>query len=272
MDPSRGVQRPRDGDIGWLKEASATALGTDASSPSAFEGVPSSFLAVFITEIGDKTFFLAMLLAVRHGKLAVFVATVSAMFFMTLGSTFTGYLLSESAETLEASVQWMDFVAAAVFIAFAAQLLRDAHRLHVKDQNDQEVRSLLGGDGGYSTQHGELLDAEETLQEEDQKEGGKVKTWWGGVYQTFCLMFVAEWGDRSMFATMALATQHAPLGVICGTMCAHALANSIAVVGGEMLGNVISEKYMALAGAVVFLTFGVASLYEGITNKNVPLV
>ena len=272
MDPSRGVQRPHDGDIAWLREASTTALGTDASSPSALEGLPASFLAVFITEIGDKTFFLSMLLAIRHGKLAVFIATVVAMFFMTLGSTFAGYLLSTSAESLEASAQWMDFVAAALFIAFAAQLLRDAHKLHAKDREDEERRALLGGDSGEAAQNGELLDAEETLQEVDQKEGGKVKTWWGGVYQTFCLQFVAEWADKSMFATMALATQHAPLGVICGAMCAHALANCIAVIGGEMLGNALSEKYMAVAGGVTFLFFGAASLYEGITHRQVPVV
>ena len=270
MDPSRGVQRPHDGDIDWLREASTTALGTDASSPSAFEGLPASFLAVFITEIGDKTFFLAMLLATRHGKLAVFLATVSAMLFMTIGSTFAGHLLSTSTESLEASVQWMDFVASALFFTFAAQLLRDAHRLHAKDREDEEVRSLLGGDSGEGAQHGELLDAEETLQEVEQKEGGKVRTWWGGVYQTFCLMFVAEWADKSMFATMALAAQHAPLGVICGAMCAHALANCVAVIGGEMLGNAVSEKYMAVTGGVVFLLFGAASLYEGITRQKVP--
>ena len=90
MDPSRGVQRPHDGDIDWLREASTTALGTDASSPSAFKGLPASFLAVFITEIENKTFFLAMLLAMRHGKLAVFLATVAAVFFMTLGSRSPG--------------------------------------------------------------------------------------------------------------------------------------------------------------------------------------
>ena len=272
MDPSRAVQRPRDGDIDWFREASMTVLDADASSPSAFQGLPASFLAVFITEIGDKTFFLAMLLATRHGKLAVFLATVSAMLFMTIGSTFAGHLLSTSTESLEASVQWMDFVASALFFTFAAQLLRDAHKLHAKDREDEEVRSLLGGDSGEAAQHGELLDAEETLQEVDQKEGGKVKTWWGGVYQTFCLQFVAEWADKSMFATMALAMQHAPLGVICGAMCAHALANCIAVIGGEMLGNVVSEKYMAVTGGVVFLLFGAASLYEGITRQRVPFV
>ena len=73
-------------------------------------------------------------------------------------------------------------------------------------------------------------------------------------------------------STMALATQHAPLGVICGAMCAHALANCIAVIGGEMLGNALSEKYMAVAGGVTFLFFGAASLYEGITHRQVPVV
>ena len=249
-----------------------TALGTDTrASPSAFEGLPSSFLAVLITEIGDKTFFLAMLLAVRHGRLAVFIATVSAMFFMTLGSTFAGYLLSTSTESLEQSIQVMDFVAALMFGAFAVQLLRDAWKLQMKDRNDAEVRALLGGSEDTENTHGELLDAEETLAEATQKEG-EVKTWWGGIYQTFCLMFVAEWGDRSMFATMALATQFSPFGVILGAMGAHTLANAIAVIGGAMLGNVISEKYMAVTGGVVFLTFAIASLYEGLTKDNLPFM
>ena len=72
MDPSRGVQRPHDGDIAWLREASTTALGTDASSPSALEGLPASFLAVFITEIGDKTFFLSAIIAMREGRSVAF--------------------------------------------------------------------------------------------------------------------------------------------------------------------------------------------------------
>jgi putative Ca2+/H+ antiporter (TMEM165/GDT1 family) len=42
------------------------------------------------------------------------------------------------------------------------------------------------------------------------------------------------------------------------------------VFGGEMLGNAVSEKYMAVTGGVVFLLFGAASLYEGITRRRVP--
>ena len=75
-----------------------------------------------------------------------------------------------------------------------------------------------------------------------------------------------------MFATMALATQFSPFGVILGAMGAHTLANAIAVIGGAMLGNVISEKYMAVTGGVVFLTFAIASLYEGLTKDNLPFM
>lgn len=274
MDTSRGVRHPdlQDGDMGWLREATVTALGTDASDGGAFNGVPASFLAVFITEIGDKTFFLAMLLAVRHGRLAVFVATLSAMFFMTLGSTFAGYLVSTSTAKLEDSITVMDIVASVMFGAFAVSLLRDAWKLHVKDRNDGEVRALLGGEKDtHDTTHGELLDAEATLDKAEQKDG-EVKTWWGGVYQTFCLMFVAEWGDKSMFATMALATHNAPLGVVLGAMGAHATANAIAVIGGGMLGKAISEKYMALCGGIVFLAFACATAYEGITRNDVPFL
>jgi putative Ca2+/H+ antiporter (TMEM165/GDT1 family) len=277
MDPSDAVQRPKaNGDFGWLREAGATVLtgeGGAGAGGGMESGIPPSFLMVLITEIGDKTFFLAMLLSMRHGKLPVFIGTMFAMFFMTLGSSLAGYLVSTSAENLASTVRVMDYVAALLFAAFAFQLFRDAHKLHVKERNDAEVHTLLGGEAPST--HGELLDAEETLQEEEEKSGGRggeaERTWVGGITRTFALMFVAEWGDRSMFATMALATQHDPSGVIVGAMLAHACANTTAVVGGEMLGKHISEKIMALSGAVVFSVFAVASLWKGLTAEEVPL-
>ena len=268
MDPSRGVQRPHDGDIDWLREASTTALGTDASSPSAFKGLPASFLAVFIT-IGDKTFFLAMLLAMRHGKLAVFLATVAAMFFMTLGSTFAGYLISTSAASLEASVQWMDFVAGALFIAFAAQLLRDAHRLHAKDREDEEVRALLGGDSGDSAQHGELLDAEETLQEVEQKEGGKVGTWWGGVPDVLLDVRRRVGGQVNVRGGGARRAARAAGRDMRRDVRARARELRRGVRRRDARERRLREVHGG-HGSVVFLLFGAASLYEGITRQRVP--
>lgn len=266
MDPSDAVQRPRVNEkyVKPIMDAiHENALFNWGGVDWKGNGVPASFVMVFITEVGDKTFFLAMLLAMRHGKLTVFVGTMFALFFMTAGSATVGYLVASSADLLASSAEIIDVCAMVLFGIFGTQLLLEAYRLHKKDVNDAEMRSLLGGEDAPT--HGERLDAEEALREADAKEG-KVTSWWGAVWQTFTLMFVAEWGDRSMFATLALATQHNVVGVIVGAMAAHMLANIMAVVGGEMLSNVISEKVMAATGGFVFVAFSLLSAYEAFVH------
>lgn len=267
MDPNEAVQRPPMYEK-YVKPTMEALHGKQSlSSWNDVDwnesGVPASFVMVLITEVGDKTFFLAMLLAMRHGKLAVFVGAMFALFFMTAGSAYAGYLVASSADLLAASEEIMDVCAMVLFGIFGTQLLSEAYRLHRQEANDSEMRQLLGSAEESTPTHGERQDAEETLREVDEKEG-EVKSWWGAVWQTFTLMFVAEWGDRSMFATLALATQHNILGVIVGAMAAHMLANIMAVVGGEMLSNIISEKIMALTGGCVFILFALLSAYEAI--------
>uniref|UniRef100_A0A7S0T4X3 GDT1 family protein n=1 Tax=Mantoniella antarctica TaxID=81844 RepID=A0A7S0T4X3_9CHLO len=260
MDPSDAVQRPPMYEALDSLKHSVLLKDWDES------GVPASFVVVFCTEVGDKTFFLAMLLAMRHGKLAVFFGTMGALFIMTASSALVGFLVASSADLLESSVGVMDVCATILFGIFGTQLLLEAYALHKKEANEAEMRSLLGGEG--TPTHGERMDAEETLRQSDETDG-KVRTWWGAVWQTFTMMFVAEWGDRSMFATVALATQHNIVGVIIGAMAAHVLANLMAVVGGEMLSNVISEKVMAFTGGCVFIVFACISLWEAIMHEDI---
>lgn len=267
MDPSYdAVQRPPiyakyiKPTTDHLFRGNALVEGWDES------GVPVSFVMVLITEVGDKTFFLAMLLAMRHGKLAVFIGAMCALLFMTMGSAMAGFLIASSAEMLQSSMEVVDVCATILFGIFGIQLLLEAHKLHKKEVNEAEMRQLLGGEG--MPRHGEWMDAEEALRESDER-SGKMKGFRSAVWQTFTMMFVAEWGDRSMFATLALATQHNVVAVVCGAMSAHIIANLMAVIGGEMLAGVISEKVMALTGGCVFLFFACISAYEAISHNDV---
>lgn len=54
------------------------------------EGFVSSFLLILFSEIGDKTFFIAVLLALQQSRSAVFVGTFGALAVMTVVSVCSG--------------------------------------------------------------------------------------------------------------------------------------------------------------------------------------
>ena len=79
----------------------------------------------------------------------------------------------------------------------------------------------------------------------------------------FSMTFLAEWGDRSQIATIALAAQKDPVGVTVGGILGHAICTGIAVLGGKIMAARISERNVSFTGGVLFLIFGMHSLYFG---------
>jgi len=77
------------------------------------------------------------------------------------------------------------------------------------------------------------------------------------------MTFLAEWGDRSQIATIALAADYDPLGVTIGGVCGHAACTSAAVLGGKRMAGAISERMVGLCGGVLFVAFGVHALIVG---------
>jgi putative Ca2+/H+ antiporter (TMEM165/GDT1 family) len=78
--------------------------------------------------------------------------------------------------------------------------------------------------------------------------------------QSLTLTFLAEWGDRSQIATIALASHKEPYGVTLGGCLGHTICTSVAILGGRMLASRISEKSVAISGGIIFLFFGFHSL------------
>ena len=79
--------------------------------------------------------------------------------------------------------------------------------------------------------------------------------------QSLTLTFLAEWGDRSQIATIALAAAKDPVGVTVGGCVGHSMCTGLAVVGGRMLAARISEKTVSFYGGIIFTIFGVHSLF-----------
>jgi putative Ca2+/H+ antiporter (TMEM165/GDT1 family) len=73
---------------------------------------------------------------------------------------------------------------------------------------------------------------------------------------------VAEWGDRTQLATIALAAVHHPLGVIVGAGLGHGVCAAIAVLSGKAVAGRISERWLTLSGGFLFILFGLLAAME----------
>lgn len=111
----------------------------------------------------------------------------------------------------------------------------------------------------------ELIEVENELDDNDDKKNtrlfksGSVTLLFGLVSPVFAKAFsmtaLAEWGDRSQIATIALAASRDMLGVIVGGILGHSICTGLAVIGGRLLATSISEKAVTLTGGILFVAF-----------------
>lgn len=84
---------------------------------------------------------------------------------------------------------------------------------------------------------------------------------WRVFFTTFGLIFLAELGDKTQLAAIAMAVKsHSPLAVFIGAVLALAAVTLIGVLFGEALTRVIPEAYMRKAAGVLFLAVGLLIL------------
>ena len=69
----------------------------------------SSITVILVSEIGDKTFFIAAILAMRNSKLIVFIAALSALYLMTILSALLGWVVTTfiPREVSKTTLIWM---------------------------------------------------------------------------------------------------------------------------------------------------------------------
>eukprot|EP00752_Nemacystus_decipiens_P007068 g6334.t1 len=217
---------------------SAAADGTLVEKLTS-SGFFQAFSLVFVSEIGDKTFFIAALLAAKTSRLISFAGSVGALAVMTVLAVLLGLAFHSVPSVFTSGLPVDDIIAAAAFLYFGINTLKDAYQL--PDDSNEGIEE-------------ERAEAEESVKELEGK-----KTVWALILQTFSLVFAAEFGDRSFLTTIALGAAQNPFGVATGAIAAHASATGIAVTGGALLSQYISEKVIGYIGGTLFVLFSITT-------------
>jgi putative Ca2+/H+ antiporter (TMEM165/GDT1 family) len=262
-----------------------------------------SFTMIIVSEIGDKTFLVAALMAMKHDRLVVFSAALSALVAMTVLSAVLGHAVP----TLIPK-RMTTFLAAVLFFVFGARLLREG--------------LAMSPDEGVSAEMQEVemeLAEKENLARKEGRRGSDMSPYalemglgnrkprtksrfpaparspssspegrspsprpggLGGVLsglnnlvslllspawvQTFVMTFLGEWGDRSQIATIAMAAGQDYWWVTLGAVLGHACCTGVAVIGGRAIAGKVSLKVVTVGGAVAFLVFAVLYLFESL--------
>jgi putative Ca2+/H+ antiporter (TMEM165/GDT1 family) len=125
--------------------------------------------------------------------------------------------------------KWISLAAGVAFLAFAAWTLR--------------------GD--------KLTEEEKTKAQRSQRSAVLAV---GGAF------FLAELGDKTMLATITLATQHGWFGVWIGSTIGMVAADALAIVVGRMLGKRLPENAIKWGAAALFVIFGIWLIAESLTE------
>ena len=181
-----------------------------------------SLAVVALSEMGDKTQLLALLLAAKFRKP---VPILIAIFLATLVNHGVSAVLGQWITTVLSPVVLL-WIVSLGFIAMAVWML-------IPDELGDESESI----------------------NKWQK--------YGVFSETFVLFFLAEIGDKTQIATVALAARFDSIGwVTLGTTLGIMLVNAPAVFIGNKLAEKLPISLIHKIGALVFLVIGLAALAQ----------
>jgi putative Ca2+/H+ antiporter (TMEM165/GDT1 family) len=155
--------------------------------------------------------------------------------------TILSVLLGQAASFLPK--QYIHYAEILFFLGFGVKLIFDAWKMPA---NAEE----------------EIVDEAKSAVEQSEKNLPNNNKDFAIILETFILTFLAEWGDRTQIATIALAASNNPFGVTIGAIVGHTICALIAVLGGKLIAGRISEKTITFIGGGLFILFGVVAMFN----------
>jgi putative Ca2+/H+ antiporter (TMEM165/GDT1 family) len=187
-----------------------------------------SFGVIFVAELGDKSQLMALAFATRFKAWRVLIGITIATAVTHALSVAVGALVADRLPTRTITI-----VAGLAFLGFAAWTLRG----DTLDEEDEEAAAGAGRKGAVAAI--------------------------AAIGGTF---FLAELGDKTMLATITLATRGGLFGVWLGSTLGMVAADGLAIVVGQQLGARLPERVVRIGAASLFVLFGVALVIDGIAS------
>jgi putative Ca2+/H+ antiporter (TMEM165/GDT1 family) len=192
--------------------------------------IATTFAAIFIVELPDKTFIAALVLSTRYKPLAVWIGVGLAFGVQTLVAVTVGALATLLPDVLVTSV------ALGIFLVGAVVLFRTAP----------------GADA-----------AEKEQEEEYAAKSVEDRSFVKAAVAAFLVLFAAEWGDLSQLLTISFVGRfHDHVNVFIGAWSALLVVSGLAVVAGRVLLRYMRLSLLHYIGAAVCLLLAVVSLVE----------
>lgn|ERR1719270_381906 len=228
---------------------SLAETGSSISDDNFVHGFFAALSVIIVSELGDKTFFIAAILSMKHPRLTVYAGAILSLAMMHVMASFFGY-----ATTVIPRI-YTYYISSLLFAIFGVKMLHEGY--HMSPNEGQEEFEEVG---------------EELRKKEEQEKKGTLES--GGsrgaevtamglfskiFMQSFTMTTLAEWGDRSQMATVILAAREDVYGVCVGGVLGHALCTGLAVVGGRIIATRISVRTVTLIGGVVFILFALSA-------------
>lgn len=226
-------------------------------------GFLKSWGMILVSEIGDKTFFIAAVMAMRNSRQSVFGGAAGALAAMTVLSALMGW----AAPSL-ISKQYTQYGAALLFFVFGFKMLYEVITAVEKGDEtsewDEAEKDVKAAEAAKVKQNGKPTNGGKANIKTNGKQQDALSQLFSPVFlEAFVLTFCAEWGDRSQIATIGLAASANVVGVSLGGILGHCMCTGGAVLGGRQMAAYVAERTLAITGGILFLAFGVHALYEG---------
>ncbi|KHJ91190.1 hypothetical protein OESDEN_08950 [Oesophagostomum dentatum] len=109
---------------------------------SFYHGFLASLSVIIVSELGDKTWFIAVIMAMRHSRLTVFSGAMTALALMTVLSACLGWVT----QLIPRKVTY--YVSTALFALFGLKMLHEGY--HMSASGGQATGVISGGILGHA--------------------------------------------------------------------------------------------------------------------------